>query len=109
MDKVRAYQIQHDFTQQHVLQRTKCSFLRLYFLSITSSGFAFEAVHPLCADFFERLKEIRVRGHGIFFLCVQDIRLEVEGDLKSRWTVDGVGSGAGGCGGCLFDFVKLVS
>ena len=77
VDKVRAYQIQHDFTQQHVLQHANCSFLRLYFLSITSSRFAFEAPHPLCAHFFECLEEIRVCGRGIFFLCVQDIRLEV--------------------------------
>jgi hypothetical protein len=91
VDKVRAYQIQHDFTQQHVLQHANCSFLRLYFLSITSSGFAFEAAQPLCAHFFERLEEIRVCGRGIFFLCVQDIRLEVESGLKSGSTVDGVG------------------
>ena len=33
LDKVRAYQIQHDFTQQRVLQSAEYSFLRLYFFT----------------------------------------------------------------------------
>ena len=72
-----AHKVQHNLTQQHVLERAE--------------GLAVLVV-ALRGEVFEGLKEVRVSGGVVFVLGVQDAALEVECGLESRWAVDGVGS-----------------
>ena len=82
-DARRTHQIEHNFTQQHVLQRQQ----RVGII--------------LLGQVLERLVEIGVRGDVVFVFGVEHTRLEVELGLQVGGAVDRVGGGAGGGEGGL--------
>lgn len=71
-----AYIIEHDFAQQHVLERHHCARILLGCVAL------------------ERFIEVRVGRLEVFLLSMQNARLQVECSLKNWRTVNGIGRGA---------------
>jgi hypothetical protein len=77
--KSRTHQIQHNFTQQHILQCSQGTLITLR------------------RQILKRLEKVGVRSCVILVFGVENAGLEIESGLKGGGAVDRVGSGSGGC------------
>ena len=73
------YQVQHDFTQQHILQRSQCTGIILR------------------AEVLECFVEVRIRRLVVLVLGMENSALQIQRSLQVRGAVNGVGGRSSRC------------